>query len=248
MSRIRVLSINLWNVNPPLELRMRRLAAHLRAQRYDLVALQEVSDYGAGSQADFLAAEAGFAQTVSDWASRGDERGEGLAVLSQRPVASSQGLDLPAVARDGPRIAQRLTIDVDGTEVDVVNTHLTHLLDAATGRTEQARHIAARLRADDVATLLFGDLNDSPASAPLRVLTGPPVGLVDALAVAGNGDKLTWSSANPWLDQSFAPDRRLDYVLHSADVHPVACDVVLDAPGEEVSDHYGVAATVDLPG
>jgi endonuclease/exonuclease/phosphatase family metal-dependent hydrolase len=213
--------------------RIARLVAELDP---DLVALQEV-DQGTRRasgvfQADELARLTGmdgrFGRAI-DYS--GGEYGE--AVLSRLPLRAVEALALPASPGHEERCALLVELDGPAGPFRFVATHLDHTPDDA-DRVAQVEAVLARL-ADrpDLPTVLIGDLNAVPGSAPLALL-GPE--WLDAPLAAGAADP-TYPSAGP--------ERRIDHVL----LRPAARWRVLEArvvPEEVASDHRPLLVVVEL--
>jgi len=256
---VKVLTLNLWGTNPPAAERLAALVAYLRRERPDVVALQEVEDWEDVTQAHHLAEQAGYPSVHAVRTGTGLRRGEGLAVLAGgrlRPVGT---VSLPSSVTDHPRAVQIVDVAVSPSTGDpaggeagdaaasagvvrIANTHLAWRLGATDLRVAQAEAIRDALRGSPGPAVVAGDLNDVPASPPLRVLT--EAGFVDAVAAAGAAERPTFDAANPYLWQPELAGRRVDHLLvRQLRVHDAA--VVLtgeDAP--MVSDHFGVCATM----
>lgn len=243
MSMLAVLTINLWGDQGPAAARMEALAGWLRAGGPDVVLLQEVEQVDGRGQAELLADAAGYRHVVGVRTGRASDEGEGLAVLSRHPMTALAPVRLPGAASDHPRSLQQVDVATAGGAVRVGNTHLAWRLDATAVRLRQVEAILAALPADRP-TLIGGDLNDVPGSAPL-----------DALARAGfadcctrSGAKSTFDRANPHLWQPELAGRRVDHLLGRG-LELRDARVVLDGvDGPVVSDHYGVRASLLLPG
>ena len=104
-----------------------------------------------------------------------------------------------------------------------------------------------------VSAILGGDLNASPATDEIRMLTGdaaPPVPGIwfrDAWVHAGDGPGFTWSNTNPWAATSLDVDRRIDFVMVGHPKlggvgQPRRAELLGDTPVDGVygSDHFGV--------
>lgn len=153
---------------------LERLAAVIRASGADLVALQEV-DVGTGRASGVdQAAELGrltgmkafFGEAIPfSGGSYGD------AVLSRWPLASQEAHLLPAQPDHERRVAVAVTVQPPGWPgpLRFVGTHLDHTRDPA-DRIAQAEALNALLLPDELPTILAGDLNAEPGSAPMRVL------------------------------------------------------------------------------
>ncbi len=149
----------------------------------------------------------------------------GNCTYSKLPIVDHVNFTLPFVEGGERRGCLRTTIEVNGLQVDVLNTHFD-LLPAA--RIEQAAHVIETVR--DVPTILAGDLNANPDSKPLRVLLGA---FQDSFPGGGSGN-------DPGR-------RRIDYVLVSEPLNAVSSRFV-DTPVTRVaSDHLPYVAQLALP-
>jgi endonuclease/exonuclease/phosphatase family metal-dependent hydrolase len=222
-----------------VEAKLQAVAAVLRRVDADVVVLQEVENAGILAR---LAARAGYpdARLVEGL----DPRGIDVAALSRLPVEGyiSHLGELDGAGRPlWPRDCVELHVRAAGRAVVVVASHLSSALsDDGTRRAAQAarlREIADGLRAARPGALVLagGDLNDTPASAPLAPLLGDGAWL--DLAPAGAA---SWAGG--------ARESRLDYLLVARD----DAGAVLDAAvvgGEDVgraSDHRPVVLDLRL--
>jgi endonuclease/exonuclease/phosphatase family metal-dependent hydrolase len=135
---------------------------------------------------------------------------------------------LPCLPGSEQRGLLDATVDVDGTALRLLGTHLQW--DREEERLLQARAIVAAL--DDRPTVLLGDLNTTPGSPTWQCLAER---LSDTWAMVGDGPGHTFD-AEP-------PPRRIDYVWTGAGVQPVSAQVVESV----ASDHSALRVEVDLP-
>lgn len=178
---------------------------------------------------------------------RGGWRGEHNAVLVRRSAFTvvdattrwyGDRPDRPGTRLPGasfPRIATivRLAPTGGGPEVTVANTHLDEHLDA--NRLAAADQLVGWL--GDGPTVVLGDLNAGPDSAPLERLRA--AGLVDALPADAGGTSHDFTGRTD--------GRRIDHVLVSAHWEVTAARVVTDRPGGRLpSDHWPVVAELRL--
>ncbi len=114
-----VLTLNLWNINEPLETRYRALEAGLKLLHLDIICLQEVyrDPKSARPQSECIAAMCNFAHCA--------ER-DGLAILSANPIVKSDGFPLPEFPSDPPRLVLITDIPIEGRPLQVINTHLAY--------------------------------------------------------------------------------------------------------------------------
>lgn len=227
--KMRIVTWNVWWRFGPWEQRAPGIEATLRSIDADVICLQEAWATEEGNQARQLARKLGFHVATSVDATPG--RRLGNAVLSRWPIRHEKVTPLPlASGEDGHRTLVQARVDAPFGPVDVYCTHLAYRFDESTLRRAQLTRICEIIAADRARSendngadafppVLCGDLNATPASDEVRMLTGqapPPVpGLVftDAWDAAGRGPGHTWDRRNPHLRDSSWPRRRLDYVL-----------------------------------
>lgn len=247
-----VLTLNIWNVNEPLDTRLEALARFLTVEEPEFVLLQEVSPIEATVESSRIAAMAGYKyhwyQESGEW----EGRKEGVAILSKTPIEVIGTVVLPEAPDDMGRVAQRAAARVDesGHRVELVNTHLAFRPEATKSRVAQALRILEELARDNrrlgLPMVLGGDLNDMPESETLRTITSwPAPPFADAWsAMHPHQTEDTFSVDNRWAAAALQPGRRIDYILVSPGIRVQSCDIVLSGKrgSPTVSDHYGVMA------
>jgi endonuclease/exonuclease/phosphatase family metal-dependent hydrolase len=208
------------------------LEAACRQFKADIIVLQEVwQPHGGPDPVADIAAALGTellrADLVDDTSLRSfgiaDEtaRGRwGLATLTTMPVTGYEVVDLGRIAGDPtPRAAQLVTVELPGRgPLRIANTHLTYRLLSAV----QLMRLVRRLAADDIPTVIVGDLN-----MPMP-LTGLAAGYTPA--VSGR----TFPAHRPLL--------QLDHILASRRVTHCGGEVLPPAG----SDHLPVRARLRL--
>ena len=209
------------------------IARVIRSLQPDVVALQEVHRGTWEARFDDQAAEL---QRLTGMAGRfgpsfrvlGGEFGN--AILTRGTLRDVAVVPLPSFGE--PRSLLRARIDVDGTELDILATHL-----AAWGglnrriRTRQASCLAEQARADARRFVLAGDFNATPASAELAALLDGRL-----LRFCGRASEPT----HPLLGQ------RIDYILAGPGWEIGDAAVVHVGP----SDHWPITAElrpIDAP-
>ena len=223
---IRILSYNIEGHAVLVRPRhVEEIAAVIRAQHPDVVALQEVHRGTWESRFRDQAAELGrlTGMTVAFGPSFGVLGGEfGNAILARGPLRDVELVPLPSFGE--PRSLLRARVDVEGTDFEVMATHL-----AAWGglnsriRTTQAKCLAEQVRATGRRFVLCGDFNAPPASAELAALLHGT--LMSLCGVAGD-------VTHPLLGQ------RIDYILAGPGWHVGPAAVVHAGP----SDHWPITA------
>jgi len=259
---LRVLTLNIWNLDGDWRARRQAILAVLRQWEPDLVCLQEVVETEKGNQAEWLAAQLGgwavaFGSVPHDL---GPAR-FGNAVLSRWPIDAVTSTELPHEADE--QEVQRVVVHARTNGVDVFSTHLAWQLHDAALRERQAQALVAFVDEQTdakavVGPIIAGDLNAEPDSTAIRYLTGltslagKSTYFQDAWRLAGQGGGgLTWSRANANAAIEHEPDRRIDYIFSGVHLdtgagRPLECHVVADEPVDGVwpSDHFGVFAVL----
>jgi len=242
-ANLRVVSLNLWGTEPPLEARLALAVRQLAALAPDVVCLQEVRplDGRAGrTTADVIAGALGMAARYElavawdDGAHGGLRAGqEGLAVLA-RSIREHRVRALPEPRPGDARILLSAAVDTAGGPIWVHTTHLHYRLDDGIAREHQVLAIDEAIRGfgrdhDSAPQILCGDFNATADSDEIRFLRG-----LTSLGVRrthfqdawlrlhrepGPGDGpaqgITWSSENRFTRplRSLDLDRRSDYVF-----------------------------------
>jgi endonuclease/exonuclease/phosphatase family metal-dependent hydrolase len=273
---VRLVTLNLWGTEAPLDVRLGLAERQLRALAPDAIGLQEVRplDGRAGrTTADVLGDALGMARRYEvtlrwdDGAFFAGHPGgeEGLAILSPHPIAEHRVTRLPDARPTEARILLSARIDAPAGAFWCHTTHLHYRLADGVARERQVVAIDDAVRAigGDAVHLLCGDFNAPPDADEIRFLRG--LATLDGrrthwqdawLRRHPRADGHTWSSENEHTRplRSLDIDRRIDYVFVSTrrkDGRGTVEDarVVLDerdGEGRCASDHYGVAADVRI--
>lgn len=210
-----------------------RIAQLIRDAKADVVGLQEV-DRGVerSGRRDLLKEIADLAGMRFAFGKNLDHQGGdyGNALLTSLPIVSEGNRPLPNTTKGEPRGVLQVVLDVDGTQVLVLTTHLDF-------RREDGERIAS---ADAIVSALdawgtgpvvaMGDFNDVPGS---RTHTRLAQVFTDVWTAVGAGDGFTIPVE--------APTRRIDWILVRG-LEPKAAEVIKT----EASDHLPVLATVTL--
>lgn len=227
---LRELRVLCWNLHHGVgedgKLDLVRIADLIRAQRPDLVALQEVDQRcrrsGSVDQTAELARLTGM-HGVFGKAMDHDGGEYGQAILSRHRIAGTKVHRLPG---DGePRIAFAAEIEAGGERVTFVTVHLDHRGDER--RVKQAETLAKVLAATAGPVVLAGDFNDVPGSPALSVFGEPWKPVVKREPVATH--------------PAGRPEKEIDH-LFVRGLEPVGKAVVL--PEAVASDHRPVSAVV----
>jgi endonuclease/exonuclease/phosphatase family metal-dependent hydrolase len=237
---LRVVTLNFWGIEPPLDRRLALAERQLRALAPDVVCLQEVRplDGRAGrSTADVLGDALGMRVTWGEsvrWDDGAYGPGtpggvEGLAILSRGAVLEERRLILPEARPAETRQLLSAKLEVGGASgaIWVHTTHLHYRLDDGVAREQQVVAVDDAIRAcgrgnTDAPQILCGDMNSTPDSDEMRflrglhTLSGKRTHWQDAwLRIHGaHVEGVTWSSENEHTRplRSLDIDRRIDYV------------------------------------
>lgn len=160
-----------------------------------------------------------------------DDGEYGNATFSRLPIIAHENMALPGPDGIEPRGALRVTLDLEGQPIQVVNTHwgLT-----SEERAKQGAALSVALGTGP--TLVVGDFNENERGQGLSRL-------FESLSDSAGAPRL---GAYPTFP-AYEPQRRIDFILHSKHFS-VEYFSVLDGPEIKVaSDHRPVMATVKLP-
>ncbi|MEO8706697.1 MAG: endonuclease/exonuclease/phosphatase family protein, partial [Kofleriaceae bacterium] len=176
---MRVVTLNLWGTEPPLDRRLALAARQLAALAPDVVCLQEVRPLD-GKQgrttadvlADALGLTAHYATAVQwDDGTFANIPGgqEGLAILA-KSIGEVRVLELPDARRGEARILLSAMIG----PIWVHTTHLHYRLDDGIARERQVMAIDAAIRGlgRETTHILCGDMNATADSDEMRFLRG----------------------------------------------------------------------------
>lgn len=241
-SNLRVVTLNFWGTQAPLERRIAIAVRQLRALDPDVVCMQEVELVeGATTTAHAIAAPLGmhahYSRACRWQAGEGgmpDAGEQGLAILSRAPLVDARETPLPDPRPADARLLLSGLVETDGGPLWVHTTHLHYRLDDGVARERQVLAIddAVRGIGRDNTTpphILTGDFNATPDSDEIRFLRGlTTLGgrrthwqdawlRLHRECQPGDGpaDGITWSSENEFTRplRSLDIDRRIDYVF-----------------------------------
>jgi endonuclease/exonuclease/phosphatase family metal-dependent hydrolase len=259
---LRVLTLNIWNLDGDWRARRQAILAVLRQWEPDVVCLQEVVETDKGNQAEWLAGQLGSWHVAFAGVQHhlGPAR-FGNAVLSRWPIDAQAIAHLPH--QPDEQEVQRVVAHARTNGVDVFSTHLAWQLHDAALRERQMQAVVKFVdektdRPAAIGPVIAGDFNAEPDSTAVRYLTGltsldgASTYFQDAWRLAGAaGPGLTWSKANAHAAREHEPDRRIDYIFSGVHLdtgagRPVECHVVADEAVDGVwpSDHFGVLAVL----
>ena len=271
--RLRLVTINFWGTEPPLERRLALAARELGTLDLDVVCMQEVrpkNGRDGETTADFLAQalgmEAHYRQSLSwpdDAFFPGHPGGqEGLAILSRFPVLDVRHLELPERRETEGRILLSARIDHPAGALWVHTTHHHYRLDDGLARERQVLAVDDVIRSiGENPQVICGDFNAPPDADEMRFLRG--LATLDGrrthyqdawLRTQPDLPGHTWSAQNDHTRalRSLDINRRIDYIYVTTRRKDgrgtiVDCQVVLEPAarsGACASDHFGVLADI----
>lgn len=277
-TRLRVLTLNAWALPitvPGQDKRARtaRLPEALQSMDADVIVLQEAFDAGVrrsviNSLRDQYRVAHGSLHVRRTWGITFDVHG-GILVLSRFDLGETrfEPHPLPAGAKLSERLGRKgtvfTTVKTPVGDLTLVAPHFyagTSPADERIRRRQVEALIEAIEKLDDGPMILAGDLNfpperyDDGRASEMDLMVA--AGFRDTIDPSSGHQSVTWSYsrnryARNWL-QSNKSDMRFDYVMLRANgasnMETVGANIVLDAPGQEVSDHYGVLAEFSICG
>ena len=223
---------------------VRRVAAVIAESEPDIVALQEL-DVGRArtqgvDQAHAIADLLGMAFHFNA-ALKVEEELYGDALLTMYPerlVKAGPLPGLPTLPRLEPRGALWVAMDVEGAELQVVNTHLGLLAREQAGQAEALTGPGWLGGLQDVSRcILLGDFNATAGSTPHRRLTAR---LRDAQGLTPGRSLPTFPSLFPML--------RIDHVFVGAAIEVTRVDVPATPLARTASDHLPLVVDFALRG
>lgn len=233
--------------------RARELLAASQRLGADLVAFQEVTSPFLrllSTDPHWRTYHATFQATPS----AGAEPPGGLLILSRHPITRAHYLKLPSPTG---RALLSARIAIDGQDLTLATLHLESLPEEATARTRQIQAIAGNRGLDSQhRTLIVGDFNHGDGDKEQRLphlagwrdawLTLRPD--PDDAGLTYDIERNPLARANAFATE---PSRRLDRILLSSDLTPLAVGLVTPGPGQGArrppSDHYGVWIDITWP-
>ena len=232
---MRVLTWNLWWQFGDWQRRLQAIRAVLAEVKPDICCFQEAWTGPDGNQAELLAAEfdmfGGFAPSPGEgWRRRlpGSTAGVGNAVISRWPIAETAICHL--MSEDGRNVLHA-AIDAPGGRLDVFTTQFSPEPYESAARVRQVQdtlRFVVQQSTGAYPPILTGDLGAEADSDEVRLLGGqktkpylPKRVLIDAWRYAETPtDGWTWDRRNPYVQATFEPSARIDYIF----VGPPAAD------------------------
>lgn len=167
------LKVMTWNLHHGVgeddKLDLERIAAVIREQKPDLVALQEIDRGCKRTKGVDQAAELGrlTGLHVAFGKAMDFDGGQyGQAILSRVAIGETRVIPLPGEGE--PRIGFEAAVTIGGRKVKMVTVHLDH--QQPERRMKQVEALALAYREETGAMIVAGDMNDTPGSPAYGVL------------------------------------------------------------------------------
>lgn len=245
VTRVRILSLNLWNYRQDWRARRARIARLIAERQPDIVALQEVRRdprFAFGlDQAAQLARRTGlrhvYAPAMRYWPA--PQITEGLAILTPHPIIARETVPLFHDPRDRRDPNRRIALCVVAALPDAppLAVWVTHLNQFAPAQERSATLLRDAVTACDGSRppLLAGDFNAMPDRATHHIITEH--GLRDMWEFAGEGVGYTYPAD--------APTERIDYLFAGPGWEATRMERI-GVGTRDYSDHCGLWAELVL--
>jgi len=237
---IKVISWNIWQ-----DYHLDEVITYLKQGNADIIGIQEVIEKNGTNTGAIIAGRLGY-ECAYYRAIEKTRLGfpQGNAILSRYPITKSTSHMLSTVdqftgnAESEPRVAVETHIDIMGTQVTVITTHLaySYMFQESAMRNLQVDKLLSVL--PKAKTILIGDFNSHPDSSYMKKLT----------AILQNTDKdliaPTWT-VYPFDYEGFHETElkhRLDYIFVTRDISVTDFRV----EPSKGSDHLPIAAVLKV--
>jgi endonuclease/exonuclease/phosphatase family metal-dependent hydrolase len=154
----------------------------------------------------------------------------GNAVLSRYPITAATYAVIPTEGIPQRRSYLLVTLDVNGTEVRLINTHLSAWVDAESHIPQV--ELVLQAWANAPRTLITGDMNSVPGAPDIQLFFD--AGLTSAQDEVGDATAFTANARNP--------DVRIDWIFGTSDLGFSEFAI----PQSQASDHFAVAVTITI--
>jgi len=208
----------------------------LKRENPDLVALQEVDGpsfwSGGFDHVAYLAQESGFTATVRGTHMKTPGLDYGTAIMAQHPMDDAVSIGFGgalSVVRKGFVISQMQWPGRLDFDIDVVSVHLDPLRQGV--RDQQAAELAAIIEERGRPVIVMGDFNDdwNDEDSAARLLA-------DTLGLSTHGARCEECHTHRRM-KNF-----VDWILVSPELSIDSFEIL----GDDISDHYAIAATLRL--
>ncbi|MBW4511221.1 MAG: endonuclease/exonuclease/phosphatase family protein [Scytonematopsis contorta HA4267-MV1] len=261
---VKVVTINILYDMTEWELRRPLLVEGLRAEKADLIALQEVKlpENTAAWLADKLGMP--YVQLVPDRRSTAiNDTGVGNAILSRYPFVTEAVLDLQTQGR----VAHYVEVNIDGRPLVLCNGHYYWYPGHHPERVKQVQlvmHWLSNLPAS-MPIVVVGDFNGTPDTPAIELIKQ----YFDSAYAKYHGQEPEYTCPTPlprrnWKrvihlfirdlisNRTLRPWRgTLDYIFINKHLRVRCCDLILDQPSPQSrtlypSDHFGIVADLEI--
>ena len=245
MDTLTVVTLNLWNDQHDWPKRLGVILAEMRRIRPDVLCLQEVlQNPNLRNQAETLGDSLGY--HVQFATVDGPERPKryGNAILTPHRVLVGESRNLAPT--DDYRAVAHVRFAWRGRTIDAYSTHLHHTAEGGSIRATQIRHLLAYADSTrgDGPTVIAGDFNCELGSPEMSLVTARHL---DAFHAAH--PKASRAEAATYNQRFGVDPGAIDHIFVErkavSRLTPLACDVILRAPGPDsvwASDHFGLVA------
>lgn len=227
--KIKILSWNIW-----VDCDMEKLKTFLKEADADIVGLQEVRENDAERDVVSFMSGLGYKNVFAPEQKWGDPAFRfGPAIFSRFDIVRST---VHRLSEQDPRFAIEAVVAAGETHLNVFSTHLSHthqqFSDVQNTQATTLADIAPKEK-----TLIMGDLNATPGSEPVKILSS-------AFVNTDPSNAPTWSVYPEGCPKCLpqAIDTRLDYIFASKDL--LFSDATVGR--SEASDHLPIFVTVEL--
>ncbi len=241
---MRVLTFNLRHNNDYWEARKPLVIELIQELQPDVIGFQEV--WMSIQQAhQILEAIDGNPYQIFVTAKQAHHSKEGIAIASRLPASNFESLDLPG----GERVAQRINITLNSTQICFVNTHLhNEPEDNEIERLPQMQAIMVWLEAVTMPIIFTGDMNTIPESETIQLAKMRFTSAYEQV----HGHEPDYTFPAPLAENTFPSYRAIDYIFISADTLTTKCasiagdKAVGTKPVLSPSDHRVIVADIAL--
>ncbi len=238
---IKIATLNLYHDKDDWPRRRVQIVEEFRRQQPVVIALQEVIQReGLVNQAEWLAAQLGYAWHFVSTDPAGKPMRYGNAILTRHPILLRGEQRLHPL--DDSRTVGLLRIDLQGRQLNVYVTHLHWTDQGGAIRTQQVADLVQYIAAtsEGIPGIVAGDFNSAADSPELTALRE---GYIDTYGSQHPDADLVSSST---LNLKYFAPKRIDHIFHQrGEFTPVSSQIIFnqaDADGTWASDHYGLLA------
>lgn len=249
---MKILTLNTWQQHGPWRERWDLILTELRQLSPDMIGFQEIFDAAWVRELE---------NELPEYTCYYPESESGLAIFSRIKPAhcNHRVFRTQSDSEDKRRYVIAVTVAVNGSQLTMLNTHLSWRPDESHVREKQILELKEYYvsLSSDSTVLAVGDFNAVSDSPEIKIMSSD-AGFEDLAAEAAGSD-VTWSHKNPYVfeernlcDGKPLPERRIDYVfgvrLEKAALKKKAASVVFSQGSSSnvwPSDHFGVLVELE---